>query len=117
MLERYASYWMGESPSRIGPGQARWQMEPFVIPPLLYKDFREHPFPAVWDTALKTLGECETLVVIGYSFPATDFRTRRLFLEAFSEPTLKSLVVVNPDATVAGNRAPSDALQRRRRGM
>jgi hypothetical protein len=97
VLESGSHYWMGESPTR-GP----WRMEPVVIPPLLHKNFGEHPFPIVWQAALETLSECETLVIIGYSFPPTDFRTRRLFLEAFSEHTLKSLVVINPDPAVAG---------------
>jgi hypothetical protein len=41
--------------------------------------------------------------VIGYSLPPTDFRTRRLFLEAFSDRVpLDKVVVVNPDPTVVG---------------
>ena len=97
VLERHPTYWFGEAPSRD-----MWRMEPIVIPPLLYKRFDEEPFPAVWDAALQTLSECQTLIVIGYSFPPTDFRTRRLFLEAFSEHSLDNLVVINPDPMVAG---------------
>jgi hypothetical protein len=77
-------------------------MEPAVIPPQLYKDFQQDPFPAIWSAALNTLKECKTLVVIGYSFPPTDFRTRRLFLEAFSDHALTSLIVVNLDPSIAG---------------
>jgi hypothetical protein len=97
VLETHSFYWMSESPTR-----GAWRMEPVLIPPFLYKNFREHPFPAVWEQALRTLSECETLVIVGYSFPPTDFRTRRLFLEAFSQHKLKSLVIVNPDPAVAG---------------
>jgi SIR2-like domain len=97
VLERHSHYWMGESPTK-GP----WRMEPVIIPPLLYKDFREHPFPSVWNAALDSLRECETLIVVGYSFPPTDFRTRRLFLEAFSGHAPTSVVVINPDPAVAG---------------
>jgi hypothetical protein len=77
-------------------------MEPIIIPPLLYKRFGDPPFPDVWHHALETLSECETLIAIGYSFPTTDFRTRRLFLEAFSKPHLRSLMVINPDPNVSG---------------
>jgi hypothetical protein len=97
VLERRPSYWFGEAPSRDV-----WRMEPMVIPPVLYKRLSEHPFPLVWQAALQTLRECRTLVVIGYSFPPTDFRTRRLFLESFSDHSLSSLIVVNPDPAVAG---------------
>jgi hypothetical protein len=97
VLDRSPSYWLGELPSRDV-----WQMEPIVIPPLLYKRFDQHPFPTVWQAALQTLSQCETLVVIGYSFPPTDFRTRRLFLEAFAQPHLTRLIVINPDPSVAG---------------
>lgn len=97
VLERHPNFWMGESPTRNG-----WHMEPVVIPPQLYKQFQQHPFPTVWHEALTTLTTCETLIVVGYSFPPTDFRTRRLFLEAFSEHRLKQLIVVNPDTSVAG---------------
>ena len=97
VLERSPQYWLGESPTRNG-----WYMEPVVIPPQLYKQFQQHPFPVVWNEALETLSTCQTLIVVGYSFPPTDFRTRRLFLEAFSEHQLKELVVVNPDTSVAG---------------
>jgi hypothetical protein len=97
VLERHPSYWFGEQPSRDV-----WQMEPIVIPPQLYKRFDEHPFPTIWEAALDTLRECHTLVVIGYSFPPTDFRARRLFREAFSEHAVRNLMVVNPDPGVVG---------------
>jgi hypothetical protein len=97
VLERYPSYWGGETPTHDV-----WRMEPIIIPPLLYKRFGDPPFPDVWRQAVETLSECETLIAIGYSFPPTDFRTRRLFLEAFSQPHLRSLVVINPDPNVAG---------------
>jgi len=94
--EPHPSYRAGETPGNV------WRMEPIVIPPLLYKRFDSRPFADIWRAALETLTECRTLVVIGYSFPPTDFRTRRLFLEAFSRPHLQQLVVVNPDPTVTG---------------
>jgi len=98
VLERHPGYWLGESPSRNG-----WRMESVVIPPQLYKEFGQAPFPQVWAEALKTRSECRTLIVVGYSFPPTDFRTRRLFLEAFSGGNrLSQLVVVNPDTAVVG---------------
>lgn len=95
VLERHPTYWFGDLPSRDV-----WRMEPIVIPPQLYKRFDDHPFPAVWAAALETLRTCRTLVVVGYSFAPTDFRTRRLFLEAFSDHSLESLVIVDPDSAI-----------------
>jgi hypothetical protein len=95
VLDPAPNYWWAESPIKDS-----WLMEPVIIPPLLYKNFVEHPFRAVWPAALDALKECKTLIVVGYSFPPTDFRTRRLFLEAFSSHALTRLVVVNPDPTI-----------------
>lgn len=50
----------------------------------------------MWKKAKDALSCCKNLIVIGYSFPPTDFMTRRLFLEAFSNKTLNELIVVNP---------------------
>jgi SIR2-like domain len=77
-----------------------WFMEPVIIPPQLYKEYDQEPYSAIWQTALQSLSECQTLIVAGYSFPPTDFRTRRLFLEAFSDHQPDTLVVVNPDRNV-----------------
>jgi hypothetical protein len=93
VLEDHSSFWMGEPPTR-----GSWRMEPLVVPPQIYKDLRSEPFPTVWDAALETLNSCDALTIIGYSFPPTDFRTRRLFLEAFADHTLQRLVVINPDS-------------------
>jgi hypothetical protein len=95
VLDSHPSYWFGETPSRD-----MWRMEPMVEPPLLYKRLNRHPFDVVWDAALETLTECRTLVIVGYSFPSTDFSTRRLFLRAFSEHSLEKLVVVDPNPAV-----------------
>jgi hypothetical protein len=95
--QRYPLYWLARPPERDG-----WYMDPVVIPPQLNKNFQVPPFQNVWRLAFETLHECQTLVVIGYSFPPTDFRTKRLFLEAFSDHAVRNLVVVNPDpSTVA----------------
>jgi hypothetical protein len=56
VLTSHPMFWMGDSPI-----MDLWRMEPIIIPPLLYKNFREHPFPAVWSAALETLKECKTL--------------------------------------------------------
>jgi hypothetical protein len=44
--------------------------------------------------AEKTLAECKNLVIIGYSFPETDTRTKELFERAFYRSNLESLIMV-----------------------
>lgn len=82
------------------PSRGGWLMDPVIIPPHLYKNYGDSPFTVVWKKARETLSACSKLVVIGYSFPPTDFGTRRLLLEAFSENALRELVVVNPDTGI-----------------
>lgn len=51
-------------------------------------------------TAENILLDCEELIIIGYSFPNTDFHIKKLFLDIFSKHKLKSLIIINPDKTV-----------------
>jgi hypothetical protein len=95
LLSRFNPFGTGELPERNG-----WYLYPEIIAPQLNKQYDREPFPVIWKAALQSLSECERLIVIGYSFPPTDFRTRRLFLEAFSDHNLGELTVVNPDSSV-----------------
>jgi hypothetical protein len=75
---------------------------PLILTPTLDAPFDEHPvFRSVWKEARAVLARAKTLIVIGYSFPNTDFHVRRLLREAFADNTLEHLHVVNPDASVA----------------
>jgi len=56
----------------------------------------------LWTRARHELSECRRLIVGGYSFPPTDFHTRRLFLEAFVEKAPDEVIVINPDTSVIG---------------
>ena len=80
-------------------------VEPTIITPELHKDYfyqEQHVYDKVfrilWAKAREVLSGCESLVIIGYSFPPTDFYTKKLFLESFSDANkLKEIIVVNPD--------------------
>jgi hypothetical protein len=37
-------------------------------------------------------------VIIGYSFPAKDVHTRKLFLEGLADNIVNELIIVNPDS-------------------
>jgi hypothetical protein len=91
-------WWFGEPPDLEG-----WIIDPIIITPILYKEkfCRQSIFEYLWERAKHALSKCERLVIIGYSFPPTDFSTRRLFRESFCEHDVQDLVVVNPNSAVA----------------
>jgi len=83
-----------------------WILRPMIVTPVLYKDLvGKGVVGQSWRRARKELSTCRRLVVAGYSFPPTDFATRRLFLEAFADSPPKELVSVNPSRSVAGEAA------------
>ncbi|MHC4260033.1 MAG: SIR2 family protein [Planctomycetota bacterium] len=86
----------------MSPMQDGWFVDPLIITPVLYKDvyYKRKPFPELWNQAKSHLARCSRLIVIGYSFGATDFSVRKLLLEAFAENELDELVVVDPDTSV-----------------
>lgn len=94
--------WVPEFFSQGHPSLHNLYIHPLIITPILHKDkFLEDQLYSrllkpLWKKAKDALSCCKKLVVIGYSFPPTDFMTKRLFLEAFSTNTLDELIVVNP---------------------
>lgn len=76
--------------------------EPLIITPVLNKDVRQEIFSEVWYKAWEQLRECKKLIISGYSFPPSDFATRKLFLESFVGAQLEELVVINPDTSIVG---------------
>ncbi len=75
-------------------------LEQLIITPVLNKDVDQEPFAHVWRRAKEEMRECERLIVGGYSFPPSDFATRRLFLESFVNGPPDELVVINPDTSI-----------------
>jgi hypothetical protein len=78
-----------------------------MITPVIHKQFYaegflyKKVFDVLWKNARDSLSKCKSLVVIGYSFPPTNFHTRKLFLEVFSKNIVTKLVIVNPDPGAA----------------
>jgi hypothetical protein len=82
-----------------------WYIDPVIITLTIYKEkqlaagvFKK--ISILWNKARDALSKCKRLVVIGYSFPPTDFLTKKLFLESFSDNRLNELTIVNPDTSV-----------------
>jgi hypothetical protein len=78
-------------------------LEPVIIPPVLIKEheFRKEIFQQLWSLAKESLLNCEEIIFIGYSFPDTDFYSKKLFIEVFSENKNIKVTMVNPDGGVA----------------
>jgi hypothetical protein len=100
ILDR-ASYWFTYSPTLEG-----WYIDPILVTPTLYKEKQltegvYTKLALLWSKARDALSSCKKLVVIGYSFPDTDFMTKKLFLESFADNQLDKLIIVNPDNSVA----------------
>lgn len=95
----FDNFWMSIRPPELN-GEI---LSPKIITPVLYKEFTSDPIISqVWQRAYQELLTCKTLIVGGYSFPPSDFNTKRLFLEAFADNSLDELIVINPDPSVAG---------------
>ena len=91
-----SSWWFNESPDLYGI-----IIEPIIITPVVNKQFIQTPIiPTIWKKAAEELASCRRLIVGGYSFPPTDFHTRRLFLESFSDHSLEEIVIINPDTRI-----------------
>ncbi|SMB81657.1 SIR2-like domain-containing protein [Desulfonispora thiosulfatigenes DSM 11270] len=75
-------------------------IDPVIIPPVLYKNYNQELIWELWVKAKECLSQCKNLIVIGYSFPPTDFGIRKLLLESFENNSLEKLVIVNPDTTI-----------------
>ena len=95
------NWWFNEPPYKDD-----WYIDPIMITPVLYKEKQfqdplyKRVFDPIWDEARDKLSSCKKLIIIGYSFPQTDFPVKKLFLEAFSKNTPEILIVVNPDTSI-----------------
>src|SRR5712692_7389748 len=94
-------WWMNRPPNFQG-----WLIDPLLITPVLDKEelfndpLYRRVFTPLWTRAGEALAGCRRLVIIGYSFSPTDFRTKRLFLEALASNDLEELIIVNRNSNV-----------------
>jgi hypothetical protein len=95
----YQGDWWFNEPLDVG-GEI---VVPIIITPVLHKNIDHNSIIGeLWGRAKRELSECSRLVIGGYSFPPTDFHTRRLFLEAFTGRSPDEVIVINPNTTVTG---------------
>jgi hypothetical protein len=81
-----------------------------IVPPLLNKPVMHSPvFRNIWSNALECLKQAQRIVIIGYSFPPTDFYTEWLFRSAQIDEDTR-VQIVNP----LNNPAHRDQKERKR---
>jgi hypothetical protein len=80
-------------------GTAGLDSMPAIIPPVKKKEYDlfGNVFDGLWRKAEECLAKADKIIIIGYSFPKTDYRTNDLFKRAFCQRTSKpEIVIVNP---------------------
>jgi len=83
----------------------RVQKEPYIIPPIASKiEIKQPELRERWRLAMRYLHDAPAWILWGYSFPLTDTISQVLFRTALSRNRKNKpvLVVINPDASVAG---------------
>lgn len=80
------------------PNKDQLYLHPLIITPIIHKDIyledkevHGRVFSPLWTKAKDCLSKCNKLVIRGYSFPATDFLTKKLFLESFVDNKLDEI--------------------------
>jgi hypothetical protein len=75
---------------------------PLMIPPVKQKtyDFFGDLFGVVWGRAQGALERADEIVIVGYSFPRTDHRSNRLFVESFrNRAAPPRITILDPSPT------------------
>ena len=77
-------------------------LERVIIPPLLAKDYSAQPINYLWREAARRLSRTREVIVIGYSFPPTDFAVEALLRSGLPWNCQKEthFTIVDPDKNV-----------------
>lgn len=92
LLRLMGAHWANETCTRCGS-----TTEPLIIPPLLRKPIAENWIVrSIWGLAHKKLLAAHVAVIIGFSFPPTDFAAQWLLHSTLGLQSGVSVFVVNP---------------------
>lgn len=83
-------------------GQSNVYFQRVIVPPLLAKDYSLQPLKLLWRLANHHVARAREIVIIGYSFPPTDFATEALLRDSlpWERQGQVRFVIVNPDEKV-----------------
>jgi hypothetical protein len=90
-----------------GPGRKRWNLWPFVVPPIYAKQsLSAGLLQAVRDDAKQAMSAADRLVFFGYSLPALDVEAEKLFERSIQiNGNLTDIDVINPQPASAARFA------------
>lgn len=80
---------------------------PLIIPPVKKKEYDNfgNLFRNLWEKAEQELIEASVIYIIGYSFPETDYRSSKLFKNAFLKRNdMPMIVIINPNPELIEER-------------
>ena len=72
---------------------------PLIVPPVKDKKYDAYGelFHMLWEKAASALVEADEIIIIGYSFPRTDLRSNKLFMDAFMQrDSMPKVKVLDP---------------------
>jgi NAD-dependent SIR2 family protein deacetylase len=77
-------------------------LERMIVPPVLAKDYTSQPLRALWNHAHRYIERTREIVIIGYSFPPTDFATESLLRTSLPWANQRKVhfTIVNPEKKV-----------------
>jgi hypothetical protein len=83
-------------------GESNAYFQRVIVPPLLAKDYSLQPLKLLWGLANRYVARAQEIVIIGYSFPPTDFATEALLRDSLPWGRQKQthFTIVNPDEKV-----------------
>ncbi len=83
-------------------GNMKWERIPIIVPPVLDKSqhYAIGRLRTQWANAHLALEQADEIVIVGFSFPATDISCQFLFKSALKSRDRVRVVVVNSDASV-----------------
>ncbi|MEZ9464875.1 hypothetical protein AB4178_24650 [Vibrio splendidus] len=78
---------------------------PLIIPPVKEKKYDQYGslFDGLWESTGKAIETADEIILIGYSFPKTDIKSSKLFIDAFMRRTSKPRIKIldpNPERIV-----------------
>jgi len=80
---------------------------PLIIPPVKNKEYDKFGdlFETLWTRAEEGIQRADQIIIIGYSFPETDYRSNKLFKNAFSKrKNMPEVVIINPSPDLIEQR-------------
>jgi len=84
-------------------GESNIYFQRVIVPPLIAKDYSIQPLRYLWSRANRYVARAREIIIIGYSFPPTDFATEALLRDSFPWDVQRHtrFVIVNSDERVS----------------